>query len=39
LLCAAILPFCGSLNSGFHFDDYAIFQDPAILAPDGSLAV
>jgi protein O-mannosyl-transferase len=39
LLAGAIVPFCGSLASGFHFDDYAIFQDAAIRAPSGWLAV
>jgi protein O-mannosyl-transferase len=39
LLAGALVPFCGSLASGFHFDDYAIFQDAAIRAPNGSLAV
>ncbi|HEX3878862.1 MAG TPA: tetratricopeptide repeat protein [Bryobacteraceae bacterium] len=39
LLAAALIPFCGSLGSGFHFDDYAIFQDAAIRAPHGWFAV
>jgi tetratricopeptide (TPR) repeat protein len=39
LLAASVIPFCGSLGSGFHFDDYAIFQDAAIRAPHGWLAV
>ena len=39
LLAGALVPFCGSLASGFHFDDYAIFQDAAIRAPHGWLAV
>ncbi len=39
LLAAALIPFCGSLASGFHFDDYAIFQDAAIRAPNGWLTV
>ena len=39
LLAAALLPFCGSLASGFHFDDYAIFQDPAIQSSNGWLSV
>jgi protein O-mannosyl-transferase len=39
LLAGALVPFCGSLASGFHFDDYAIFQDAAIRAPNGWLAV
>ena len=29
LLAAALLAFGASLGSGFHFDDYAIFSDPA----------
>ena len=32
-------PFGGSLGSGFHFDDYAIFQNAAIRAPNGWLTV
>ncbi len=39
LLAAAFVPFCGSLASGFHFDDYAIFQDPAIQSPHGWLSI
>jgi protein O-mannosyl-transferase len=39
LLAGALVPFCGSLASGFHFDDYAISQDAAIRAPNGWLAV
>ncbi len=39
LFTAAVLPFCGSLLSGFHFDDYAIFQDASIRSPGGWLAV
>jgi tetratricopeptide (TPR) repeat protein len=39
LLAGALIPFCGSLVSGFHFDDYAISQDAAIRAPNGWLAV
>lgn len=39
LLAGALIPFCGSLASGFHFDDYAISQDAAIRAPNGWLAV
>ena len=39
LLAGALVPFCGSLASGFHFDDYAIFQDASILAPNGWLTV
>ncbi len=39
LLAAAWLAFGASLGSGFHFDDYAIFADPALAAPDGWLRV
>jgi tetratricopeptide (TPR) repeat protein len=39
LLAGALVPFFGSLGSGFHFDDYAIFQDATIRAPNGWLAV
>ncbi len=39
LLAAAVIPFCGSLASGFHFDDYAIFQDSAIRSPGGWMAI
>jgi tetratricopeptide (TPR) repeat protein len=43
LLAAALLPFCGSLQSGFHFDDYAIFatgpDGAALRSPGGWLAV
>jgi tetratricopeptide (TPR) repeat protein len=35
LLAAALAAFGGSLGSGFHFDDYAIFSDPALGAPSG----
>lgn len=34
---AALAAFGGSLGSGFHFDDYAIFSDPALTAPSGWL--
>jgi hypothetical protein len=30
LLAAALAAFGGSLASGFHFDDYAIFQGAAL---------
>ena len=39
LLTAALLAFGASLGSGFHFDDYAIFADPAIASPGGWLRV
>jgi hypothetical protein len=35
LSIAALVAFGGSLASSFHFDDYAIFADPAITAPSG----
>jgi tetratricopeptide (TPR) repeat protein len=35
LLAAALAAFGGSLGSGLHFDDYAIFPDPALGAPSG----
>ena len=35
LLAAALLAFGASLGSGFHFDDYAIFSDPALSASSG----
>ncbi len=34
---AALAAFGGSLGSGFHFDDYAIFSDPALTSPSGWL--
>ncbi|MBZ5617632.1 MAG: tetratricopeptide repeat protein [Acidobacteriia bacterium] len=37
LLAAALLAFGASLGSGFHFDDYAIFSDPALTSPGGWL--
>ena len=37
LLAAAGLAFGASIGSGFHFDDYGIFSDPAITSPDGWL--
>lgn len=39
LLAGALIPFWGSLGSGFHFDDYAISQGAAIRAPNGWLTV
>ena len=33
LLAAALVAFGASLGSGFHFDDYAIFADPALTSP------
>jgi hypothetical protein len=35
VVLAALAAFSLSLFSGFHFDDYGMLQDPAILAPDG----
>jgi len=35
LLAAALLAFGASLGSGFHFDDYAIFADPALARASG----
>jgi tetratricopeptide (TPR) repeat protein len=39
LLAAALLAFGASLGSGFHFDDYAIFSDPALQSARGWLEV
>ncbi|HYW44377.1 MAG TPA: tetratricopeptide repeat protein [Bryobacteraceae bacterium] len=39
LLAAALLAFGASLGSGFHFDDYAIFSNPALTSPDGVLDI
>src|ERR1035441_716623 len=39
LLAAALLAFGASLGSGFHFDDYAIFADPALQSARGWLEV
>ena len=39
LLAAALVAFGASLGSGFHFDDYAIFSNPAITSPDGVLDI
>jgi hypothetical protein len=33
LIAAALLAFGLSLAGSFHFDDYAIFNDPDILSP------
>jgi tetratricopeptide (TPR) repeat protein len=39
LLAAALLAFGASLGSGFHFDDYAIFSDPALDSARGWIEV
>ena len=39
LLAGALAAFGASLGSGFHFDDYAIFSDPALGAANGWLQV
>jgi len=39
LLAAASIAFGASLGSGFHFDDYAIFSDPAVQSARGWLEV
>jgi tetratricopeptide (TPR) repeat protein len=39
LLAAALAAFGASLGSGFHFDDYAIFADPALASPNGWLRI
>jgi len=39
LLAAALVAFGASLGSGFHFDDYAIFPDPALTSPWGWLGI
>jgi len=39
LLAGALAAFGASLGSGFHFDDYAIFSDPALASPWGWLQV
>jgi protein O-mannosyl-transferase len=39
LLAAALVAFGASLGSGFHFDDYAIFAEPALGSPSGWLEV
>src|SRR5690349_21563608 len=35
LLTATLLAFGGSLWSGFHFDDYSMFSDPAMASASG----
>jgi tetratricopeptide (TPR) repeat protein len=35
LLAGALAAFGGSLGSGFHFDDYAIFSDPVLRSSPG----
>jgi tetratricopeptide (TPR) repeat protein len=39
LLAAALAAFGASLGSGFHFDDYAIFSDPALQSARGWIEV
>src|SRR5579872_2251347 len=39
LLAAALVAFGASLGSGFHFDDYAIFSDPALQSSRGWLEI
>jgi tetratricopeptide (TPR) repeat protein len=39
LLGAALVAFGASLGSGFHFDDYAIFSNPALTSPEGVLDI
>jgi tetratricopeptide (TPR) repeat protein len=39
LLAAGLIAFGASLGSSFHFDDYAIFSDPALESPRGWLEV
>src|ERR1035437_8573375 len=39
LLAAGSVAFGSSLGSGFHFDDYAIFSDPALQSARGWLEV
>jgi hypothetical protein len=39
LLAAALIAFGASLGSGFHFDDYAIFGDPALQSARGWMQV
>lgn len=39
LAAAALLPFLGSLWSGFHFDDYSLFDNALVHSPNGWLAV
>ena len=35
VVIGAIASFGGSLFSGFHFDDYGMLQDPAVVSPGG----
>ena len=35
LAAAALAAFGGTLAGGFHFDDFAIFSDPALTSPSG----
>src|ERR1039458_4164414 len=35
MILAALAAFGGSLFSGFHFDDYGMLQDPAIVPAGG----
>src|SRR4051812_29302591 len=35
IVCAALVAFGGSIFSGFHFDDYGMLQDPAVVLPGG----
>src|SRR5437763_17129267 len=37
LLAAALIAFGASLASGFHFDDYAIFSDSALVTASGRM--
>jgi tetratricopeptide (TPR) repeat protein len=39
LLAAALAAFGASLGSGFHFDDYAIFSDPALGSSTGWMQI
>ncbi len=39
LAAGALLAFGASLGSGFHFDDYAIFSDPALTSASGFLDI
>src|SRR5258707_7381851 len=39
LLAAALAAFGASLGSGFHFDDYAIFSDPALGSGSGWMQI
>ena len=39
LLAGALAAFGASLGSGFHFDDYAIFADPALGSANGWLRI